>query len=337
MHHRPNNIKGFLPVIAALFGNLCVAAIKFIAFFISGSVSLFSEAIHSVADTTNQALLLVGIMRSVKKPSAEFVYGYGLERFFWALISACGIFFLGAGVIIYHGVDSLINRTEMVHHPVVYVVLVVSLITESITFWLAYRELRRSNYGKSFKEAMAIGDPSTLAVLYEDGLAVIGVIVAFTGIILSQITGHAYWDSIGSILIGVLLAIIAVVLIFKNRQFILGKAIPGDIQDKIVRMLESDPAIERVLDFKSSTLDIGIYRIKCEIEFNGNVLMREIYKTDSLREQYDEVKDDYEEFKKFCADFADRVPRLVGRKIDEIETRIKADNQSIKYIDIELN
>jgi zinc transporter 9 len=336
MHHT-KDIKGFLPVVAALIGNLCIAAIKFVAFFVSGSVSLFSEAIHSVADTTNQALLLVGVMRSVKKPSAEFAYGYGLERFFWALISACGIFFLGAGVIIYHGIDSLINRTEMVHHPIVYIVLAVSLVVESVTFWLAYRELRRSNYGKSFKEALEVGDPSTLAVLYEDGLAVIGVAVAFTGIMLAQITGQAYWDSIGSILIGILLAIVAIVLIAKNRQFILGKAIPEDIQDKIVRMLEADPAIERVLDFKSSTLDIGIYRIKCEIEFNGNVLMREIYKHESLHDQYDEIREDYEEFKKFCAHFADQVPRLVGRKIDEIETRIKADNQSVKYIDIELN
>lgn len=322
---------------AALVGNLCVAAIKFVAFFISGSVSLFSEAVHSIADTTNQALLLVGIIRSVKKPSAEFVYGFGLERFFWALISACGIFFLGAGVVIYNGVNSLINQTEMTHHPIVYVVLAVSFITESITFYLAYRELRHHNPGKSFKEARRDGDPSTLAVLYEDGLAVIGVSVAFLGIILSQLTGQYFWDAAGSIIIGILLAIIAVFLIAKNRQFILGKAIPAEIQDKIIRRLEADPAIERVLDFKSSTLDIGIYRIKCEIEFNGNVLIQEIYKRDSLRDQYDEIKDDYEEFKKFCAHFADQVPRLVGRRIDEIEGRIKEENQSVKHIDIELN
>lgn len=322
---------------AALVGNLCIAVIKFFAFFVSGSVSLFSEAIHSVADTSNQFLLLVGVLRSAKEPSAEFIYGYGLERFFWAIISACGIFFLGAGVIIYHGVDSLLNDRQMVHHPIVYVVLVVSLIVESVTFLLAIRELRQHNRGKDIKEILETGDPSTLAVVYEDGLAILGVIVAFAGIILSQVTGQVYWDSVGSIVIGILLAIVAVVLIAKNRQFILGKAIPEDLQDKIVRMLEADPAIERVLDFKSSTLDIGIYRIKCEIEFNGNILMREIYKRDSLHEQYDEVKDDYEEFKKFCADFADRVPRLVGRKIDEIETRIKAENQSVKYIDIELN
>jgi solute carrier family 30 (zinc transporter), member 9 len=334
--HQPN-IKGILPVTAALVGNLCITAIKFVAFFVSGSVSLFSEAIHSVADTVNQALLLVGLIRSVKKPSVEFAYGYGLERFFWALISACSIFFLGAGVIIYHGIDSLINRTAMTHHPIVYIVLAVSFITESTTFWLAYRELRHNNPGKDLKEALADGDPSTLAVLYEDGLAVIGVVVAFASIILSQITGSFYWDSIGSILIGVLLAIVAIILIAKNRQFILGKAMPEDIQDKIIRRLEADPAIERVLDFKSSTLDIGIYRIKCEIEFNGNVLLREIYKHDSLREQYDEIREDYEEFKKFCAHFADQVPRLVGRKIDEIETRIKAENQSVRHIDIELN
>lgn len=330
-------IKGFLPVLAALIGNTFIAIIKFVAFLFSGSVVMFSEAIHSVADTSNQLLLMVGIKRSVRKPDREFIYGYGRERFFWALISACGIFFFGAGAIIYNGVTSLIEKRAMLHHPIVYIVLALSLVIESITFLVAVRELRRHYPNQKFKDIVRIADPSTLAVAFEDGLAVIGVFTAFIAIFLSHITGKYYWDPIGSIMIGLFLAAIAIILIAKNRQFLLGKAIPADLQDKIVRMLEADPAIETVLGFKSSTLDIGIYRIKCSIEFNGSALLAEAYKNRSLHEQYEDIRENYEEFKKFCVDYADRVPRLVGKKIDEIETRIRTQNQGVKYIDIEIN
>jgi zinc transporter 9 len=330
-------IRGFRPVLAALLGNIFIAIIKFVAFFFSGSVALFSEAIHSVADSFNQLLLMIGIKRSIKKPDKEYIYGYGRERFFWALISACGIFFIGAGAIIYNGVDSLLRARTMLDHPIVYIVLALSFTIELITFLIAVRELKRQYPTEKLIHLIRTGDPSTLAVVYEDGLAVIGVLVAFAAIIISRLTGQHYWDALGSITIGLLLAAIAVILIAKNRQFLLGKAIPPDLQDKIIRLLESDPAIDSVIDFKSTVLDIGVYRIKCSIEFNGSALLSEVYKNASLQDEYDEVKDDFEEFKKFCVDYADRVPRLVGRKIDEIETRIRTENKGIKYIDIELN
>jgi len=330
-------IKGFLPVLAALIGNIFIAIIKFVAFIFSGSVALFSEAIHSVADSFNQLLLMIGIKRSIKKPDKEFIYGYGRERFFWALVSACGVFFIGAGAIIYNGVDSLWHQREVLDRPIVYIVLGLSFVIESITFLIAIRELKHHNPGQKLSRLIRTSDPSTLAVVYEDGLAVIGVFVAFVAIMVSHLTGKYYWDAIGSIIIGILLAVIAIILIAKNRQFLLGKAIPLDLQDKIIRLLESDPAIDSVIDFKSTVMDIGIYRIKCSLEFNGSALLAEVYRNTSLQEQYNEVKDDFEEFKKFCVNYADRVPRLVGKKIDEIETRIRTENQGVKYIDIEVN
>ncbi len=330
-------IKGFIPVLAAVIGNFFITIIKFGAFLLSGSVVMFSEAVHSVADTSNQFLLMIGIRRSTKKPDQDFIYGYGHERFFWALISACGIFFLGAGVVIYRGIDSLSHHRPLFHGPVIYWVLGISFIVESITFALAIKEIRRHRGNWNFRDIIKNGDPSTLAVLYEDGLAIFSIIIAFASILLANLTGQYFWDSVGSIVIGILLAIVAIILIAKNREFLIGKSIPPDLQDKIVRLLESEPAIERVIDFKSTTLDIGIYRIKCEIEFNGFVLLKEIYQKQTLRQEYEEIKDDFEEFKKFCVDYADRVPRLVGRKIDEIETKIRTENQGIKYIDIEIN
>jgi len=225
----------------------------------------------------------------------------------------------------------------MLDHPIVYIVLGLSFVIESITFLIAIRELKHQYPGQKLFSLIKTSDPSTLAVVYEDGLAVIGVFVAFLAIIISRLSGKYYWDAIGSIVIGLLLAVIAIVLIAKNRQFLLGKSIPLDLQDRIVRLLESDPAIDSVIDFKSTVLDIGIYRIKCSIEFNGSALLAEVYRNTSLQEQYNEVKNDFEEFKKFCVNYADRVPRLVGKKIDEIETRIRTENQGVKYIDIEVN
>jgi solute carrier family 30 (zinc transporter), member 9 len=328
---------GLLPVLAALLGNILVTVIKFFAAVISGSSALFSEAVHSFADTSNQILLLIGLRRSRKKPDDEFIYGYGNERFFWALISACGIFFIGAGITTYNGIIALLNPKEIEFSIIIFMVLLAALIIESITFFLAVRELMKQHPEMNFREHLKHGDPSTLAVLYEDGLAVVGVLIASASLILSWLTGNRLWDACGSIAIGLCLGVVAIILIIKNRSYLMGKAIPEDLQDNIISILEADPAIEKVIDFKSTVLDIGIYRIKCEIEFNGNVLFQEIYKNTSLKDQYDEVKDDYEEFKKFCVDYADRIPRLVGRKIDEIEKKLKMENPAIKYIDIEIN
>lgn len=334
-----HKIIGRLPVLSAILGNLTVTILKFIAFFLSGSGAMFSEAIHSVADTSNQTLLAVGLKRSKKMPDEDFLYGYGNERFFWALISACGIFFLGAGITLYKGVHDLTVGAEVHFNWISIIVLIVSFIIESVTFCIAIYELKTNHGLTDLEDIWENGDPSTLAVLLEDGVALLGVLVAFTSILLSFWTGKSYFDAIGSIIIGCMLAIVAIILISKNREYLIGKAIPEDLAEEIIEMMEADPAIEKVLDFKSTTLDVGIYRIKCDIEFNGYTLLNEIYhsKGTTLREDYDYVKDDYEEFKKFCAEYADRLPRLVGKKIDDLENTLKEKYPGVKYIDIELN
>jgi len=328
---------GYFPVFAAIFGNAFVALIKMIIALVSGSSVLLSESIHSVADTLNQTFLLIGLKRSVKKPSNDFGYGYGQERFFWALISACGIFFIGAGATTYQGLSSLFHEKEIFLNWTIFAVLILSFIVEGWTFIIAARELKRAYPKMTYWKRMKIGDPTTLAVFFEDGVAVIGIVIAFISIVLTKYTGHHVWDALGSIVIGALLGAVAIILILKNRSYLLGRSIPLDLKEDIIDSLEADPAIEKVTDFKSTILDIGVYRIKCEIEFNGYVLLKEIYRDQGLREEHNEIKDDFEEFKKFCVDFADRIPRLVGKKIDEIEKKLRAENPNVKYIDIEIN
>lgn len=332
-----SKIHGRRSVLLALTGNAIITVFKFVGFFVSGSSALFSEAVHSFADTMNQSLLLVGIKRSLKKADAEFAYGYGQERFLWALISACGIFFLGAGVTAVHGVQALSQKGHVTYSSMIFYILIASFIIEAYTFWAAVWELKAGQIGVSMKKLLRDGDPTVIAVIYEDGVALLGVFVAFISISLSKYTGNSYWDGIGSIIIGLMLAAVAILLISKNRSFLIRKSIPESVKTQIIGLLEEDPAIERVIDFKSSVLDIGRYHIKCEIEFNGPALFQEIYQRNSLQQEFDDIDGDFVEFKKFFLENLDRVPRVMGRRIDQIEKRIMAEVPAATHIDIEIN
>ena len=298
---------------------------------------MFSEAVHSAADTLNQALLLIGLRRSLKKADESFEYGYGNERFFWALISACGIFFVGAGITAYKGITMLLDPHAIEFSPIIFVVLLFAFVVESYTFHIAASALKRSFPDVGLIERISLADPMTLAVYLEDAVAVLGVGIAALALIISYYTGNIVWDALGSIFISSLLAFVAVVLIVKNRSYLIGRAMPEELQDEVVKLLEAEPAIEKVIDFKSVVLGWGVYRIKCEVEFNGGALLREVYRRRSMKQQYEEVREDFGEFKRFLADYADRIPRLMGKKIDEIEKRLREKHPSVRHIDIEVN
>lgn len=331
------NIKGFWPVIFAVGGNFFVTAIKFFAAFVSNSSSMLSEAIHSLADTINQILLLIGLQRSTKKADDDSEYGYGNERFFWALISACGVLFVGAGVTAYNGIAALSNPHHVEFSLIVFVVLFISFVIEGYTFLVAVKSLKNDFPDATWSERIAHADPSTLAVFLEDAVAVFGILVAFFSLTLAYVTQNTVWDAVGSLVIATLLGVVAVVLIVKNRSYLIGKAISEDTQEEVMEFLRAEPVVEKIIDFKSVAIGFGSYRIKCEIEFNGSALLREAYQTENLRADFEEIDNDFEAFKKFSVDYADRIPRLIGRKIDEIEVRIKKRFPSIRHIDIEIN
>lgn len=330
-------IAGRLPVIAAIFGNFTVGLAKFFGFLATGSGAMFSEFIHSLADTANQALLLVGVEQSHKKPNPEYPYGHGRERYIWALISACGIFFLGCGVTVYHGIDSLLFNHNFTFNYWVIVILFTSFVIEGSTLWLAYHELRDRYPRAKWRTINREADPTTLAVVYEDSLAVVGVLIALASLFLAKYTRHAYWDAIGSIVIGVLLGVVAIILINKNRHFLITKSIPHKMAEEVKEILLSEPTIEKIFDFKSAIFDTDKYLVKCDVEFNASALMKELNKYHFLANEYEEVQGDQEEFNKFCVEYLDRVPRLVGNKIDDIEKKIKERFPQIVFIDIEIN
>lgn len=310
---------------------------KFTGFAFSGSWALFSEAVHSLADTFNQWFLMVWIRRSSKNATDIYSYGFGKERFFWALISACGIFFLGAGVTLYHGVELLANPHALHVSTFSFVVLTVSFVIESFTFIIAVRELKHAHPYAGWKHLTIHWDPVTLAVVYEDGVACLWVLIAFASLVLYTITGNPIWDWIWSVFVGLLLGVMAVILIAKNRTFLLGKSIPPKLRKEIIELIESDPIIDKVLDFKSSILDVDVYHIKCEIECNGTALMKELGRNNYFRNEYEEVKEDYQSFLEFCVDFTWRLPRLLGTRIDDLEASIKKEFPQVRHIDLEIN
>ncbi len=333
-----HKIEGGKSVTVALFGNALVTIIKTIVAVVSGSASMFAESVHSFADTLNQSLLLVGLKRSKRPADDDRGYGYGIERFFWSLISACGILFIGAGVTVYHSINSLLeHNSSNIHDFNYYIILVlcIAFVVESITLFIALNELRnkRKFSMKIFKDA----DPVTLAVVYEDSAAVLGVLVALSAQFLMHYTGNNIYDSIGGIIVGFILGFLAILLIVKNHQYIIGKSLNEETREEIIEFLLKDPCIENISEFKSVAVDINKYRIYTTVEWNGSPLYEEIYEAGDLKEEFDNIKDDFKEFTKLMFKTTDRIPRLVGSHIDKIEKRIREKFPQIVYVDIEIN
>jgi zinc transporter 9 len=331
------NTQGFWPVAAAVGGNIFVTTIKFLAAAATGSSAMLSEAIHSLADSVNQVLLLIGLGRSTKQADSEFEYGYGNERFFWAIISACGVLFVGAGVTAYSGIFALVSPYHIEFSYVVFVVLALSFVIEGYTFLVALQAIARAHPVLSWRARIAHADPSTLAVLLEDAVAVFGIVVASISIMLSYYSGNVVWDAAGSLVISALLGAVAVTLIMKNRSYLIGKTMPEEMGKEVIAFLEAEPTIETVIDFKSQTIGFGVYRIKCEVEFNGTMLLEEIWDRQNMHKVYEDASENFESFKRFLADYADRIPRLMGSNVDAIEARIKQRYPAIQHIDIEIN
>lgn len=332
-----NYTQGKRSVIAALLGNTFVTALKTTVFFVTGSVSMFAESVHSFADTLNQSLLLVGIKRSKKPADHIRGYGYGIERFFWSLISACGILFIGSGITVYHSIDSLIHKgiEIKVFNPMSIIVLIFALIIESFTLWMALKELKKNE--KFSKEIFKEGDPVLLAIIYEDSVAVFGVIIALLAQWATYITGNIAYDAVGGIIVGIILGFLAILLIIKNHQYIIGKPLNKKVTEEIIETLEADPCIERVVEFKSVAVDIGKYKIFTTVEWNGSPLYEEIYEVGDLKEEFDNIKDDFKEFTKLMLKTTDRIPRLIGNHIDMIEKEIVEKFPQVGYVDIEIN
>jgi cation diffusion facilitator family transporter len=247
-------------VYAALAANFLIAIAKFIAAFVSGSAAMLAEAAHSVADTTNQVFLLVGIRLSKGAPDEEHPYGYGKDRFFWSFLVAVLIFFVGALFSIYHGVTALLHAGEETHESflISYIVLGVAFVFEAIALAIAFREFRHAarEEGHSFFEHFRLTRNTTMKVpLYEDAAALTGVVIAAAGLLLVQTTGNAIFDGIASIGVGVVLLVVAWELGRDSRALLLGEAMLPEDRERIREAMLSFPEVTEV--FRLLTMHLG--------------------------------------------------------------------------------
>jgi cation diffusion facilitator family transporter len=234
-------------IYAALFGNGLIAITKFIATGITGSSAMFSEAVHSVADTGNQVLLLYGLRQAARPPDDRFPFGYGKEVYFWTFVVAILIFAVGAGVSIVEGTRRLLEPRPIEHAIVNYVVLSLAMVFEGAAWWVAFREFRRTKGQWSYVEAVQRGkDPSVFVVLFEDSAAMLGLMVAMAGIALAQATGILWFDGLASILIGVILAATAAWLAYETKGLLIGEAANPRVIEGVRALAAADPDVEQV-------------------------------------------------------------------------------------------
>jgi cation diffusion facilitator family transporter len=231
-------------VYAAIGANLVVAAAKFVASAFTGSSSMLAEGVHSLVDSANDGLLLVGSHLRHREPDETHPFGYGKEAYFWSLIVAVVIFALGGGVSGYEGVSRLLDP-EPIQRPIWnYIVLLVAFLADGYSWTVAYRLLRASR-GESniFSAAVASKDPSNFAVLFEDTAAILGVLVAFVGVLLSHLLGNSYPDGIASLVIGLIMAATAVGLAYESKKLLLGESADPELVQGIRRIVESDESV----------------------------------------------------------------------------------------------
>jgi cation diffusion facilitator family transporter len=247
---------GTKAIIAALGANLGIAVAKFVAFAFTGSASMMAEGVHSVADSGNQGLLLLGSKRARRAKTREHPFGYGAERFFYAFIVAVVLFTVGALFSLYEGWHK-VTDPHHVDDPVwAFGVLIFAIVLEGFSFRTAIKESNqtrgRHGWVSFIRRAKA---PELPVVLLEDFAALLGLVIALVCVALAVITGNGVWDGVGSMAIGVLLAAVAIVLAVETKSMLIGEAANAEVEKQIIRELESVDEVDRVIHLR--TLHVG--------------------------------------------------------------------------------
>lgn len=232
-------------VYAALIGNLLVAATKFVAAAVTGSSSMLSEAVHSLVDTGNEALLLYGYFRAGRRPDETHPLGYGRELYFWSFIVSLLLFAIGAGVSIYEGIDHIIEPNPISNPAVNYIVLALSAIFEGASWWIALKRFGKLKGRRGYWETVRDSkDPPSFMVLFEDTAALIGIAIAAAGNFAVQYWDISWVDGAASILIGVVLAIAATVLARENKALLIGERASDEVINSILSLAISEQSVD---------------------------------------------------------------------------------------------
>ncbi len=272
-------------IYAALVGNFLIAVTKCAAAIFTGSSAMLSEAIHSAVDTGNQGLLLYGLKRSGRAADKQHPFGYGMELYFWAFVVALLIFAVGSGVSIYEGVQKIMDPHPLTSVYINYIVLGLAIVFEGVAWYIAYREFSRQKGSRSlWRGIRASKDPSIFAVLLEDSAALLGLIIALIGIFLSEYLGIPELDGVASILIGLLLAGIAILLAIETKGLLVGESADPRLVERLHLTAGKSPGVRRINEVL--TMHLGPQ----DILLNLSVDFRDSLTSDQIEEEIEAME-----------------------------------------------
>ena len=265
-------------VVAAIIGNMAIAAIKFVAGAMTGSSAMISEGIHSVVDTGNGGLLYYGLNRGARPADDQHPFGHGMEVYFWSLIVAVSIFGIGGGMSIYEGIIHIRHPVPLENPTINYVVLALAALFESISFSVAWRTFRGTRRGRTTIAAIHHGkDPSLFTVLFEDTAALLGLAVAFVGVALSHLLRAPVLDGLASVVIGCILIVAALWLAYESRSLLVGEAADPEMVADIRRIVLEDPAVTGLGVVLTMHLGPDDVLLNIEVKFTPGLPAEEIH------------------------------------------------------------
>jgi solute carrier family 30 (zinc transporter), member 9 len=297
---------------------------------------MLSEFIHSVVDCGNQSLLIIGLNDSRNAADRSHPYGYGKSIYFWALVSALGTFFLGAGVSMTNAVGELMNPSL---HAISWEVWTVLLLSFTIDGYVLTKTLAETSEGKPegvsyWKHAMNIRDPATLAVLLEDGAACLGIVIAIAGITASHLLGNPVYDGLAGVGISALLGAMGIALVRVNHRFLLGQAVSRDIVDDIGSILLARRSIDSIRSVQSQWTGPETFSYKAEVDFDGTFLAAKLMPV--YQQEFIHIKDTMdEELQVLLSLYAEDVMRTVEREVRHVEAQIRQKYPGAEYIELE--
>jgi cation diffusion facilitator family transporter len=283
-------------IYAALIGNALIAVTKFAAAALTQSSAMMAEGIHSVVDTGNQVLLLYGLRRARKPPDRRYPFGHGKEVYFWAFAVAILIFGVGAGFSMYEGVRHLLHPGPIRNPAINYIVLGLAVLFEGAAWFFAFTEFTKAKGKWGYLEAVHRGkDPTIFVVLFEDSAALLGLGIAFLGVLLTHLTGNGVFDAAASVLIGLILAGTAAWLAYETKSLLIGESATPEVVAGIRQLAVAHPEVERINEVLTMHMGPDFVLLNLSVDFRDDVtagdLERAVAAMDrQIKETYPEVK-----------------------------------------------
>jgi len=271
------NSKSQLAIYAAIAGNLAIAVTKFVAAAFTGSAAMLSEAIHSLVDTGNGGLMLLGVRKSRKPPDSDHPFGHGHELYFWTLVVGVLVFAVGGGMSTYEGILHMLHPVLPENPAWSYSVLGIATVFEGTTWLLGWKAFSAERRGKGVLETIHdTKDPTSFTVLLEDSAALLGLLFAFLGIFIGRQLGLPYLDGAASVVIGLLLCGVAVLMVYESKGLLIGEGLDSETLKSIRQLVQTDAAVERVRHLHTMYLGPHEVLLTVELRFKNSISALEV-------------------------------------------------------------